>query len=129
MPVPPRDYGGTELVVHELVEGLLDRGHDVTLFATGDSRTRAPLRSLYPRAQWPPEAPTDLNHVSWAMRQVAEGEYDVIHAHSTTALALPLFLQKFSFPVSLLQCRADAVLEFTQTFGDSVFCHPMSFGF
>src|SRR5919197_5566669 len=37
--VPPRTYGGTELVVAELVEGLVERGHEVTLFATGDSRT------------------------------------------------------------------------------------------
>lgn len=86
--VPPRDYGGTELVVHQLVEGLLDRGHRVTLFATGDSRTRAPLRWLYPCAQWPPETFTDLNHVSWAMRQLAGGGYDLIHAHSAAALAL-----------------------------------------
>ena len=44
IPVPPKDYGGTELLVHELVEGLLDRGHQVTLFATGDSHTRATLQ-------------------------------------------------------------------------------------
>jgi glycosyltransferase involved in cell wall biosynthesis len=86
--VPPRDYGGTELVVYELVEGLLDRGHDVTLFATGDSRTRAPLRSVYARAQWPPEGFTELNHCSWALQEVAEGGFDVVHAHSAAALAL-----------------------------------------
>ncbi|HEX3236347.1 MAG TPA: glycosyltransferase family 4 protein [Gemmatimonadales bacterium] len=88
VPVPPRDYGGTELVVYELVEGLLDRGHEVTLFGTGDSHTRARLRSLYPHGQWPPEPLTDLNHVSWAMQQIADGEYDVVHAHSAAALAL-----------------------------------------
>jgi glycosyltransferase involved in cell wall biosynthesis len=88
VPVPPRDYGGTELIVYELVEGLLGRGHDVTLFATGDSRTRAALRARYRRALWPPETFTELNHVSWAMREVAQGEYDVSHAHSPTALAL-----------------------------------------
>lgn len=88
VPVPPRDYGGTELVVYELVEGLLDRGHDVTLFATGDSHTRARLEALYPHAHWPPETFADLNHVSWAMRQAADGGYDLIHAHSATALAL-----------------------------------------
>src|SRR5690348_1460425 len=86
--VPPRLYGGTELVVHELTEGLVARGHDVVLFATGDSRTTAELRSLYPQAQWPPEMLTDLNHVSWAMQQVAEaGRFDIIHAHSAVALA------------------------------------------
>jgi glycosyltransferase involved in cell wall biosynthesis len=88
IPVPPRDYGGTELVVYELVEGLLDRGHQVTLFATGDSRTRATLQALYGGAVWPPEPYTELDHVSWAMRQVAEGGYDVVHAHSAPALAL-----------------------------------------
>jgi glycosyltransferase involved in cell wall biosynthesis len=88
IPVPPPLYGGTELVVHDLVEGLLERGHRVTLFATGDSRTRARLCSLYPRAQWPPAAFTDLNHTSWAMAQVADGDFDVVHAHSAAALAL-----------------------------------------
>jgi glycosyltransferase involved in cell wall biosynthesis len=86
--VPPRDYGGTELVVYELVEGLLDRGHDITLFATGDSRTQARQHALYPTPQWPPAPLTDLNHVSWAMTRVAGGEYDVVHAHSAVALAL-----------------------------------------
>jgi glycosyltransferase involved in cell wall biosynthesis len=86
--VPPRLYGGTELVVHELAEGLVARGHEVVLFATGDSRTTAELRSVYPQAQWPPEMLTDLNHVSWAMQQIAEGgTFDVVHAHSAVALA------------------------------------------
>lgn len=88
IPVPPRDYGGTELIVHELVEGLLDRGHQVTLFATGDSQTRATLLALYDEAIWPPEPFAELDHVSWAMRQVAKGGYDVVHAHSPSALAL-----------------------------------------
>ncbi|MGE5098650.1 MAG: glycosyltransferase family 4 protein [Deltaproteobacteria bacterium] len=86
--VPPRLYGGTELVVHELAEGLTDRGHEVVLFATGDSHTTADLRALYPRAQWPPEMLADLNHVSWAMQEIANGErFDIIHAHSAVALA------------------------------------------
>ena len=86
--VPPADYGGTERVVHELVEGLVACGHDVTLFATGDSSVSAELRALYPQAQWPPEMPTDLNHVSWSMQQVSRGDYDVVHAHSAVALGL-----------------------------------------
>jgi glycosyltransferase involved in cell wall biosynthesis len=86
--VPPRRYGGTELVVHELAEGLVQRGHDVELFATGDSRTTARLRWCFDRAQWPPAMLTDLDHVSWAMRQVVEhGPFDVVHAHSAVALA------------------------------------------
>jgi len=92
VPVPPHHYGGTELVVYELVEGLLDRGHEVTLFATGDSRTRAPLCSLYPSAQWPPGWFTDLNHSAWSLHQVAQDKFDVIHAHSAAALALGRFV-------------------------------------
>jgi glycosyltransferase involved in cell wall biosynthesis len=85
--VPPRQYGGTELVVYELAEGLVTHGHDVHLYATGDSQTRATLHFLYREAQWPPETLTDLNHVSWAMQQVVEdGPFDVVHAHSAVAL-------------------------------------------
>lgn len=88
LPVPPRDYGGTELVVHELVEGLLDRGHLVTLFATGDSRTRATLQARFEEAVWPPEPYAEVDHVSWALRQAAQGDFDLVHAHSPTALAV-----------------------------------------
>jgi glycosyltransferase involved in cell wall biosynthesis len=86
--VPPRDYGGTELVVHELVQGLQRRGHEVTLFATGDSQTGSQLEFLFARGQWPPEPLTDLDHVTWAMQRVAEGTFDVVHSHSAAALAL-----------------------------------------
>src|SRR4051794_23764282 len=90
--VPPPLYGGTELVVHELCEGLVRRGHDVELFATGDSRTAAELSYLYPEAQWPPETLADLNHASWAMQQVLErGPFDLVHAHSAVALACTRF--------------------------------------
>src|SRR5438045_7502032 len=49
-PVPPTGYGGIEWVVSLLADGLADRGHDVTLFATGDSRTRAKLEFTFERA-------------------------------------------------------------------------------
>jgi glycosyltransferase involved in cell wall biosynthesis len=85
---PPTRYGGTELVVHELTEGLVERGHDVTLFATGDSSTSAELRSLYPQALWPPAMLPDLNHVSWALWRAAAEGFDLVHAHSAVALAV-----------------------------------------
>jgi glycosyltransferase involved in cell wall biosynthesis len=91
--VPPKNYGGTELVIYELAEGLAQRGHDVTLFGTGDSHTSAKLRSIYPKAQWPPDALTDANQVSWALSEViADGGFDVIHAHSALALSLHRFV-------------------------------------
>src|SRR5881296_971587 len=48
--VPPRTYGGTELIVGLVTDELVRRGHDVTLFASGDSRTAARLVSPWPRA-------------------------------------------------------------------------------
>jgi hypothetical protein len=47
--VPPKLYGGTERLVSFLTEELVSQGHDVTLFATGDSVTRARLLSPAPR--------------------------------------------------------------------------------
>jgi glycosyltransferase involved in cell wall biosynthesis len=48
--VPPKRYGGTERVVSALTEELVKRGHEVTLFASGDSVTSAQLESVYPRS-------------------------------------------------------------------------------
>lgn len=93
VPVPPREYGGTELVVHELVEGLVARGHDVTLYATGDSTTSAVMEHLYEEAQWPPDPLIDLNHASWALSRVQESGFDVVHVHSAEALAVGRMLR------------------------------------
>src|SRR6476660_1069632 len=49
--VPPRRYGGTEAVVSLLVDGLVRRRHEVTLFASGDSRTQASLVSAFAQSR------------------------------------------------------------------------------
>ena len=48
--VPPTLYGGTERVVSWLTEELVRQGHEVTLFASGDSRTKARLEAIVPRS-------------------------------------------------------------------------------
>ena len=48
-PVPPDRYGGIELMVQLLTDGLVDAGVDVTLFASGDSRSKAPIVSAFER--------------------------------------------------------------------------------
>ena len=48
--VPPKFYGGTERVVSYLTDALVELGHDVTLFASGDSQTKATLEAVWPRA-------------------------------------------------------------------------------
>ena len=111
--VPPRRYGGTELIVHELAEGLVQRGHDVELFATGDSETSADLRFLYPEAQWPPETLTDLNHASWAMEQVVRsGAFDIIHAHSAVALACSRFAPNVPMAYTIHHVRDEQLSAF-----------------
>src|SRR5438093_4458416 len=87
--VPPEGYGGIELVVSLLTEELVARGHDVTLFASGDSRTKATLRAAYETAPteriW--EVEPDAAHVGSAYRfayatyESGEG-YDLRHDHT-----------------------------------------------
>lgn len=117
--VPPRDYGGTELVVHELVEGLVADGHEVTLFATGDSVTGADLRALYPEGQWPPDLMADLNHVSWAISQAARERHDVIHCHSAAALALCRLAPHLPLVYTLHHARDEKLSAFYSHFRDA----------
>jgi glycosyltransferase involved in cell wall biosynthesis len=89
--VPPRTYGGTERVVSYLTEELVARGHDVTLFASGDSRTRARLVECAPvglRFDETCESPT-IHHVLELERFLARAhEFDAAHFH-LDALHLP----------------------------------------
>jgi glycosyltransferase involved in cell wall biosynthesis len=83
--VPPRRYGGTERVVSALTEELVRRGHDVTLFAAGDSRTRARLVPVVPRALWHAggRGGDFAPFTAIALGKVAPrlGEFDVVHSH------------------------------------------------
>lgn len=116
--VPPPDYGGTELVVAELTEGLVAAGHQVVLFATGDSRTSAELRALYDLAQWPPDLMTDLNHVSWAMWEIVGGGFDVVHVHSAAALAFGRLLPAIPLVYTLHHVRDEDLSRFYRFFPD-----------
>jgi glycosyltransferase involved in cell wall biosynthesis len=91
VPVPPPTYGGTELIVDELVRSLEAAGHDVTLFATGDSRARD-LRFLFERAVWPPDPEVERRHSVAAARAIARGRFDVVHAHMAAALSTGIAL-------------------------------------
>jgi glycosyltransferase involved in cell wall biosynthesis len=94
-PVPPPLYGGTERVVSLLTEELVRRGHAVTLFASGDSRTTAALVPCCEQGlRLDPEV---TDHVAYAMTQVGEvyrraGEFDLVHNH----------LDYFAFPSARL---------------------------
>jgi glycosyltransferase involved in cell wall biosynthesis len=81
-PVPPVGYGGIEWVVSLLADGLAEAGHDVTLFASGDSLTKAELASVYdeaPSAEIGNTTP-ELRH-ALACYERAE-EFDIVNDHS-----------------------------------------------
>jgi len=81
-PVPPVGYGGIEWVVSLLADGLADAGHEVTLFASGDSETKAELASVFPTA--PSEqigkTGTELRHALSCLERA--GEFDIVNDHS-----------------------------------------------
>lgn len=84
--VPPRLYGGTERVVHWLTEELVALGHDVTLFASGDSHTSARLEAAWPKALRLDGSVRDPNALHMVMlervrRKCDGGEFDFLHFH------------------------------------------------
>ena len=82
--VPPKAYGGTERVVSYLTEALVDLGHEVTLYASGDSQTRANLRPMVEQSlRLNPNNPDWLMWHTVMLDQVfAEApDFDVIHFH------------------------------------------------
>ncbi len=82
--VPPKLYGGTERVVSWLIEELVDLGHEVTLFASGDSVTRANLNAVWPRALRLGRPRSDPMAAQAALLDAVAlqaTDFDVIHAH------------------------------------------------
>jgi glycosyltransferase involved in cell wall biosynthesis len=82
--VPPKYYGGTERVVAYLTDALVELGHEVTLFASGDSSTKAKLAAIWPRAlRLDPTVKDYFAPVFMELEIVARRarEFDVIHAH------------------------------------------------
>jgi glycosyltransferase involved in cell wall biosynthesis len=84
--VPPKLYGGTERVVHWLTEELVTQGHDVTLFASGDSHTSGKLDAGWPRALRLDGSVRDPNALHMEMlervrRKCDDEEFDILHFH------------------------------------------------
>src|SRR5947209_5930585 len=82
--IPPKLYGGTERVVYWLVEELVALGHDVTLFASGDSHTSAKLEAFWPRALRLDGSIRDPNALHMMMLEHVRrqaSDFDVLHFH------------------------------------------------
>jgi glycosyltransferase involved in cell wall biosynthesis len=88
--VPPQRYGGTELFIANLAIGLKKLGHDVVVYANGESQLPVQVRWLYPQSLWPltgefSETLNEVNHMAWAVRDAAE-VCDIIHVNSVHGL-------------------------------------------
>lgn len=85
--VPPQKYGGIERMVHALTEELVKLGHEVTLFASGDSHTSATLASIYPTSLRAAKVKDVYGTNDYTVLNVIEAykrqsEFDVIHDHT-----------------------------------------------
>src|ERR1700761_4381764 len=107
--VPPRLYGGTERIVSYLTEELVRRGHEVTLFASGDSITGAELSSCCTRAlRLDPSVQDILPHYMLMIDKVREraNEFDVLHFH-IDLFHFPLFRSLAARTLTTLHGRQD----------------------
>lgn len=107
--VPPRTYGGTERVVHYLTEELVRQGHQVTLFASGDSQTSAELWPTLPEALR--LAGERRDPLAWHMLQLdtvarVAGDFDILHFH-TDFLHFPLWRHLDQPQLTTLHGRLD----------------------
>ncbi len=106
---PPQLYGGTERVVSQLTEELVRQGHEVTLFASGNSRTSAVLEAPCERAlRLNPDCRDPLAHHMVLINRVARSAhlYDIIHFH-TDYLHFPLFASRWRKTLTTLHGRLD----------------------
>ena len=96
IPVPPRQYGGTELFIAELATYLHHRGHHVIVYSNGESQLPCEVRWRYPRSEWPlPDVNAGLykamTHVAWAVEDA--GDVDVLHLNDAIGASLSPFFR------------------------------------
>jgi glycosyltransferase involved in cell wall biosynthesis len=90
LPIPPVRYGGTERVIFALTEELVRRGHDVTLFAAGTSRTSARLVPCSPRPLWELDQSISRPYRQDQLARVCKqlDQFDIVHTHTDHFLCL-----------------------------------------
>lgn len=95
--VPPRMYGGTELFVAHLAEGLKQHGVEAVVYANGESTVDVELKSLYPESLWPLEGEgfsnmRDMNHTTWAVSDAVR-DCDIVHMNNAPGLTTSRFTE------------------------------------
>jgi glycosyltransferase involved in cell wall biosynthesis len=94
--IPPKNYGGTESVIYNLVEEQVAQGHDVTLFAPGDTKTSAKLVSFFPKSLLREGVPWTMHlkafyHLQKSLEVVKAQDFDIVHTHLSSGADLYLF--------------------------------------
>jgi glycosyltransferase involved in cell wall biosynthesis len=94
--VPPVNYGGTELFIGNLATELRALGHDVTVYANGDSKVRCRVKWIYAHSEWPLTDPIrpwlkNVDHTAWAMADAAQWA-DVIHLNDVVGVPFTRFV-------------------------------------
>ncbi|MBM4283680.1 MAG: glycosyltransferase family 4 protein [Deltaproteobacteria bacterium] len=84
IPVPPRDYGGTELAVAALIRGLQAQGVEVALFAARNS-TLLPAQGPFSEGFWPPDKFSENLHLAYAFQRLQAHPPQVVHSHLENA--------------------------------------------
>ena len=84
-PVPPKKYGGIEIMIKALTDELVKRGHEATLFAAGNSKTKAELKAVFPKSLL--EEKVDWYHRSQNLINAGNAfkyadKFDIIHNHA-----------------------------------------------
>jgi glycosyltransferase involved in cell wall biosynthesis len=90
IPIPPKVYGGTELFIAHLTDGLQRLGIKVVVYCNGESTIKAEKRWLYKQSQWPIKGELyanlkDINHTAWAVADAVK-DCDVIHLNNLPGL-------------------------------------------
>src|SRR5207302_7573474 len=94
--IPPKNYGGTEIVIYNLVEEQVAQGHDVTLFAPGDAKTSARLVSFFPKSLIEDGVPWHAHlqayyHLHKSVEYVKAHSFDIVHTHLSSSADMYIF--------------------------------------
>ena len=94
--IPPRRYGGTELFLGNLARELYVRGHEVVVYANGDSRLPCEVRWKYDHADWPPGDAVrsqlkNADHAAWAIHDAAATS-DILHLNDLVGVPMTRFV-------------------------------------
>jgi glycosyltransferase involved in cell wall biosynthesis len=94
--IPPKNYGGTEIVMYNLIEEQVAQGHDVTLFAPADARTSAKLVSFFEKSLQGEGVPWSAHlkpyyHMFKSIEYIKEQDFDIVHTHLSSSSDMYIF--------------------------------------